>query len=61
MEAKGDSVEAHKYLLHCVYSEEFITQILDILRKKIKKKKKPCSIQVVMITLLSKCSTFQWK
>lgn len=61
MEAKGDSIEAHKYLLSYVHSEEFITQILAILRKKKKKKKKPWSIQVVMITLLSKCSSFQWK
>lgn len=38
MEAKGDSIEAHRYLLDCVYSEEFITQILTILRKKNKKK-----------------------
>lgn len=37
MEAKGDSIEAHKYLLGCVYSEEFITQTLTILRKKKKK------------------------
>lgn len=59
MEAKGDSIEAHKYLLCCVYSEKFTTQILTILRKK--NKKKPCSIQVVIITLLLKCSTFQWK
>lgn len=34
MEAKGDSIEAHKYLLSYVHSEEFITQILAILRKK---------------------------
>lgn len=59
MEAKGDSIEAHKYLLGCVYPEEFITQTLTILRKK--NKKKPCSIQVVTITLLLMSSTFQWK
>lgn len=40
MEAKGDSIEAHKYLLGCMYSEEFITQILAILRKKKKKRRR---------------------
>lgn len=41
MEAKGDSIEAHKYLLSYVHSEEFITQILSILRKKKKRRRNP--------------------
>lgn len=40
MEAKGGYPEAHKYVSGCMSSEEFISQILSILRKKKKKRKR---------------------
>lgn len=44
MEAKGDPTEAHKYLLDCVYSEEFITQTLNYSQEK--KKRNPAAFKL---------------
>lgn len=45
MEAKGGYTEAHKYLSGCMNSEEFINQILTILRRK-KEKRNPAAFDL---------------